>query len=458
MVGSQGKMMRPKPADIDHIIDLIKQITDALTKRDFLTQQEQSQLQRYHSYENWLKLDMDMSRLNSRPFNKQEDERRRNEISYNPNVSQQLKDKLSGAQKEHIDSTIKPLQKKLDLYLTPRWHELLALITEANQFRQEIESFLSYQFDCRTIERFLRAVSGVYGFDDALLASKEKVVPELQRIKAKLEYKQAETEHDIKPVKESKSKSLVIESQSARTTALLSAAADLEQIASNFEEEAKRENDRFRRGVSPAKAEWWIENHLVGNHIAAIFDCPFPLHQSNGLSHNKKEFSLIIDTFRQYMPSMVTPLEQVYNNFLHSIKRHLDGALRAEREGERNLFSWCGSFVNGTIPPTVRRLRHIAEMVRKELAKPTEAGRNTKTTIGAIIISLSVICIFALSVWLIPFTPFAWLKNHPHSYGLQGGIVFLIISLVVGLLKPQRRNWCWGVAGLAFVVLILSLA
>ena len=115
--------------------------------------------------------------------------------------------------------------------------------------------------------------------------------------------------------KGTKSKSLTKESQSARTAALLSAAADLKQIASNFEEEAKRENDRFRRGVSLSKAEWWIENHLVDNHIAAIFDCPFPLHQSNGLPHNKKEFSLIIDTFRQYMPNIVTPLEQVYNNF-----------------------------------------------------------------------------------------------------------------------------------------------
>lgn len=259
--------------------------------------------------------------------------------------------------------------------------------------------------------------------------------------------------------KGTKSKSLTKESQSARTAALLSAAADLKQIASNFEEEAKRENDRFRRGVSLSKAEWWIENHLVDNHIAAIFDCPFPLHQSNGLPHNKKEFSLIIDTFRQYMPNIVTPLEQVYNNFLHSIKRHLDGALRAEREGERNLFSWCGSFVNGTIPPTVRRLRHIAEIVEEELTtgEPAETERNRKATISAIIISLSVICVFFLSVWLIPFTPFTWLKNHPNSSPLQGSIICLIPCVVVGFLKPQWRKWCWGSA-VAFVVLILSLA
>lgn len=50
-----------------------------------------------------------------------------------------------------------------------------------------------------------------------------------------------------------------------------------------------------------------------------------------------------------------------------------------------------------------------------------------------------------------------WLKNHPHSYGLQGGIIFLVLFLSVGLFKPQWRQWCWGVAGLAFLALVLSL-
>jgi len=49
------------------------------------------------------------------------------------------------------------------------------------------------------------------------------------------------------------------------------------------------------------------------------------------------------------------------------------------------------------------------------------------------------------------------LRNHPHSYGLTGGVIFLILFFVVGFFKPQWRNWCWGVAGLAFLVLILSL-
>ena len=51
----------------------------------------------------------------------------------------------------------------------------------------------------------------------------------------------------------------------------------------------------------------------------------------------------------------------------------------------------------------------------------------------------------------------AWLKNHPHSYGLTGGFIFLILLLVLGLFKAQWRQWCWGVAGLSFLVLIFSL-
>ncbi len=51
----------------------------------------------------------------------------------------------------------------------------------------------------------------------------------------------------------------------------------------------------------------------------------------------------------------------------------------------------------------------------------------------------------------------AWLRRHPHSYGLTGGVIFLILFFVLGLFKSQWRQWCWGVAGLAFLVLVLSL-
>lgn len=88
---------------------------------------------------------------------------------------------------------------------------------------------------------------------------------------------------------------------------------------------------------------------------------------------------------------------------------------------------------------------------------PAEIGRDAETTIAAIIISLFVACIFEVLVWLVPVTPFSWLKNHPNSYGLQPAIVFLVPCIFVGLLKRQYRKWCWGVGLVALLVLILSL-
>jgi hypothetical protein len=110
-------------------------------------------------------------------------------------------------------------------------------------------------------------------------------------------------------------------------------------------------------------------------------------------------------------------------------------------------------------PKVKTALIDALEMVNKDLAKlkPAETERNAKRGISAILISLIVICVFELSVWLMPFTPFIWLKNHPNSYGIQGSIVCLVPCLIFGFFKPRWRNWCWGTAGLAFLGLILSL-
>ena len=91
---------------------------------------------------------------------------------------------------------------------------------------------------------------------------------------------------------------------------------------------------------------------------------------------------------------------------------------------------------------------------KPEAEKPTKTKPNRKTPIVAIIIFLIVDSVFELLVYFVPFT---WLKNHPNSYGLQVSIIFLIPCLIVGLFKPQYRKWCWGVAGLAFLLLIVSL-
>jgi hypothetical protein len=89
--------------------------------------------------------------------------------------------------------------------------------------------------------------------------------------------------------------------------------------------------------------------------------------------------------------------------------------------------------------------------------EPAEREQSAKRIIFAILVSLIVICIFELSVWLIPFTPLTWLKNHPNSYGIQGSVIFFVPCLIFGLFKPRWRNWCWGTAALAFLGLILSL-
>lgn len=50
-----------------------------------------------------------------------------------------------------------------------------------------------------------------------------------------------------------------------------------------------------------------------------------------------------------------------------------------------------------------------------------------------------------------------WFKRHPRSYSLMGAVIFLILFFILGLFKAQWRYWCWGVAGLAFLVLVVSL-
>lgn len=93
---------------------------------------------------------------------------------------------------------------------------------------------------------------------------------------------------------------------------------------------------------------------------------------------------------------------------------------------------------------------------QRQTKKPAETGQDAKMTIVAIIISFLVICIIELSVWLVPVTPFSWLKNHPNSYALQPAIVLLVPCIFVGVLKRQYRKWCVG-TGVTLVVLILSL-
>ena len=105
------------------------------------------------------------------------------------------------------------------------------------------------------------------------------------------------------------------------------------------------------------------------------------------------------------------------------------------------------------IPEMAGELRRVAKLL-KEDQKPAETEQKAKRIIAAIVISLIVIVLFELLVYRVPI---GWLKNHPNSYGLQGGIVLLILSSIFVLFKPAWRKWYWKTALLALVVLILSL-
>ena len=135
--------MSLKPADIDNIIQLLTQITEALSKTDFLSPEEQEQLNKYNQYELWRKIELQNSRLGVRPFDEKEDEQRRKKVSYDKDVLAALKNKLWKAKQEYIESTIKPLQKDLDLFLTPRWSEILQLRTQKQFSRELVESFIN---------------------------------------------------------------------------------------------------------------------------------------------------------------------------------------------------------------------------------------------------------------------------------------------------------------------------
>ena len=124
-------MKHLKPKDIDDIIKLIAQITETLTKSDFLTPQEQQLLEQYREYErctheirNWERLliaswrggEYKCIKLIKHYKNKRDSIK----TPYDPDKSSILQHKLSKAQTDYIQSTLPPLQKKLDLYLTPR--------------------------------------------------------------------------------------------------------------------------------------------------------------------------------------------------------------------------------------------------------------------------------------------------------------------------------------------------
>ncbi|MHC4397236.1 MAG: hypothetical protein ACYS1A_16485 [Planctomycetota bacterium] len=186
---------------IGRIIDLVKRIADDLTKSDFLTPQEQQKLDQYKKYEDYSReienteklRFMDKSGRAAKMAQLYRDKRNRLKVEYDKSESMALKSKLSKAKREHIKSEVPTLQKELDLLLSPRWGELLALSNYGYKFKTEIEYYFVKQ-------------PSVLVSDEILASQAKKVVRELERIKAKLEYAQTQTQEtpprDEKPVGE----------------------------------------------------------------------------------------------------------------------------------------------------------------------------------------------------------------------------------------------------------------
>jgi hypothetical protein len=86
-----------------------------------------------------------------------------------------------------------------------------------------------------------------------------------------------------------------------------------------------------------------------------------------------------------------------------------------------------------------------ADEIAQSNGKPGDEIKTTPKTKGKVVDTKCWI-----RIW-------SWVKRHPHCYGLTGGFIFLVLFFVVGLFKSQWRDWCWGTAALAFLVLIFSL-
>lgn len=172
--------------------------------------------------------------------------------------------------------------------------------------------------------------------------------------------------------------------------------------------------------------DWPNENKKWNNKIIKA-------KPENLLSEISEGLDYIQEELRQYMPNIVQLVQERRKKLVRRVGRVYFREMESYESPRKFIIS------RNDATALAKTLRHVGKLAREELAaeKPAETEQDTTPA------KLRRIR--------------AWFKKHPHSYGLQGGSIFLILSLVVGLFKPQWRQSCWGVAGLAFLVLILSL-
>lgn len=195
-------------------------------------------------------------------------------------------------------------------------------------------------------------------------------------------------------------------SQSARTIAIRSAAAELEQIANNFEIWAKKERAKFvAAAFNLAEVEDWVNTYLLKQRLVAVFfSHPHLSYDKNSgltpfLTTEEKEFHLIIDTFRIHMPSIATSLKELYDEFWEDVEYRIKCYNRSkkvregEQQGDISPSTLIGEraenvspelqpilFLDGAVVSTVKRLRHIAKIAKGNLATsgPAETEQGNK--------------------------------------------------------------------------------
>jgi hypothetical protein len=91
--------------------------------------------------------------------------------------------------------------------------------------------------------------------------------------------------------------------------------------------------------------------------------------------------------------------------------------------------------------------KQALEQLRELAVKKSGVG-------AAIVLSLVLITIFEVAVYELPW---AWLRDHTNSYGIQAEADLAVIVLMLGLFMPSLRKILWFEVGLAVVVALTTI-
>ena len=156
---------------------------------------------------------------------------------------------------------------------------------------------------------------------------------------------------------------------------LARAAESLEQIADDIDQWIGQQRDKFNRRTTTAFRKKWISRWFSDFFIMELF---------KDTTH-KKQFGDIVDTYRLYMPDIAESLKEIWNNFLNCTKfmRQIQND-KNRIEDNHDLGFWCVNFFDTAATPTVKRLRHLAELTREYLAAPKQAETEEKRPQGVL--------------------------------------------------------------------------